>query len=50
MEEKKEIKKMDTFNMQIEADLKAEFFKKCIDNKTSMSAVLKNYIQEYVNR
>lgn len=40
-------KKNTTFNMQLEVQLKKDFFKKCIENGTDMSKVLKEYIKIY---
>lgn len=42
------IKANDTFNMKINSYIKREFYKKCIDNGTTMSKVLKSFIEEYI--
>lgn len=43
----KETQEKDTFNMVINKDLKKDFIKKCIDNGTDMSKVLRNFIEKY---
>lgn len=48
MEKEKNIKKSNTFNMVLDAELKRKFNIKCIANGTTMSKVLKTYIEEYV--
>lgn len=40
---------VDKINFVISADLKQQFNIKCIKNKTTMSKVLKAFINEYVN-
>ena len=43
----KKNKENTTFNMQLELQLKKDFFKKCIENRTDMSKVPKEYIKRY---
>lgn len=40
---------VDKINFVIDSELKKEFNIKCINNKTTMSKVLKSFINEYVN-
>lgn len=40
---------VDKINFVIDSELKKEFNIKCINNKTTMSKVLKAFINEYVN-
>lgn len=43
-------KEDNAFDMKINSDLKKEFNIKCIQNGTSMSKVLKDYIKEYIKK
>lgn len=47
---KKKEKQDNTFNMQINSVLKKQFNIKCIENNTTMSKVLKNYIEDYIKQ
>ena len=38
----------DGFYMKINSELKKQFNIKCIENKTTMSNVLKEYMKEYI--
>ena len=40
----------DGFYMKINSEFKKQFYIKCIENKTTMSNVLKEYMKEYVER
>lgn len=42
-----ETQEKDTFNMVMSKKLKKDFIKKCIDNGTDMSKVLRNFIEKY---
>lgn len=47
---KKKEKQDNTFNMQINSILKKQFNIKCIENNTTMSKVLKDYIENYIKQ
>lgn len=49
-ENRKKEKQDNTFNMQINSILKKQFNIKCIENNTTMSKVLKDYIENYIKQ